>query len=50
MTPDDVNEDWFAHISSINMGNLKTLKEGQKISFDITQSPKEKQGTNIQSA
>jgi CspA family cold shock protein len=30
------------------MGGFKTLKEGQKVTFDITQGPKGKQATNIQ--
>ena len=28
---------------------IKTLKEGQKVSFDVTQGPKGKQASNIQS-
>jgi CspA family cold shock protein len=32
------------------MGGFKTHKEGQKITFDITQGPKGKQATNIQGA
>lgn len=50
VTPADGSEDLFVHFSAINMGGFKTLKEGQKISFDVTQGPKGKQASNIQSA
>lgn len=50
ITPDDGSEDLFAHFSAIQMGGFKTLKEGQKVSFEITQGPKGKQASNIQAA
>jgi CspA family cold shock protein len=50
ITPDDGSEDLFAHFSAINMNGFKTLKEGQKVSFEVTQGPKGKQASNIQSA
>ncbi|MDO9155959.1 MAG: cold-shock protein, partial [Sediminibacterium sp.] len=48
--PDDGGEDLFAHFSAINMGGFKSLKEGQKVSFEITDGKKGKQAGNIQSA
>lgn len=48
ITPDEGNEDLFAHFSSINMEGFKTLKEGQRVSFDVTEGPKGKQAANIQ--
>jgi CspA family cold shock protein len=30
------------------MSGFKTLKEGQKVSFDVVQGPKGKQASNIQ--
>lgn len=48
ITPDDGSEDLFAHFSAINMSGFKTLKEGQKISFEVTQGAKGKQAANIQ--
>ena len=42
------DEDLFAHFSAINMSGFKTLKEGQKVTFDIVQGPKGKQASNIQ--
>jgi CspA family cold shock protein len=50
ITPDDGSEDLFAHFSAIQMNGFKTLKEGQKVSFEITQGPKGKQASNIQAA
>lgn len=50
ITPDDGSEDLFAHFSAIQMNGFKTLKEGQKVTFDITQGPKGKQAANIQAA
>jgi CspA family cold shock protein len=50
ITPDDGGEDLFAHFSAINMAGFKTLKEGQKVSFEVTQGPKGKQASNIQNA
>ncbi|MBF8179257.1 cold-shock protein [Herminiimonas contaminans] len=47
ITPDNGNEDLFAHISAITMGGVKTLKEGQKVNFEVIQGPKGKQATNI---
>ena len=50
ITPDDGSEDLFAHFSAIQMGGFKTLKEGQKVSFEVTQGQKGKQASNIQAA
>jgi cold shock protein len=50
ITPDDGSEDLFAHFSAIGMSGFKTLKEGQKVTFEITKGPKGKQASNIQSA
>jgi CspA family cold shock protein len=49
ITPDEGGEDLFAHFSAINMPGFKTLKEGQRVSFDIVNGPKGKQASNIQS-
>jgi CspA family cold shock protein len=50
ITPDNGGEDLFAHFSSIQMAGFKTLKEGQKVAFEIAQGPKGKQALNITSA
>ncbi|HUH86840.1 MAG TPA: cold-shock protein [Pusillimonas sp.] len=50
ITPDNGGEDLFAHFSSIQMNGFKTLKEGQKVAFEIAQGPKGKQALNITAA
>lgn len=47
VTPDGGGEDLFAHFSAITGSGFKTLKEGQKVEFDVTQGPKGKQASNI---
>lgn len=37
---DDGSEDVFVHFSSIMTDGFKTLAEGQKVSFDVEQDPK----------
>lgn len=46
ITPDDGGDDLFAHFSAINLDGCKTLKEGQKIRFEVTQGTKGKQASN----
>lgn len=48
ITPDDGSEDLFVHFSAINASGFKTLKEGQKVSFEVVQGPKGKQASNVQ--
>lgn len=50
ITPDGGGEDLFAHFSAITMDGFKTLKEGQKVQFEVTQGPKGKQASNIKEA
>ena len=50
ITPDGGGEDLFAHFSEINMQGFKTLKEGQKVSFEIVEGKKGKQAAKIQAA
>ncbi|MGI4848189.1 MAG: cold-shock protein [Janthinobacterium lividum] len=47
VTPEDGGEDLFAHFSAIEMDGFKTLKEGQKVEFEVTQGPKGKQASKI---
>jgi CspA family cold shock protein len=49
ITPDDGGEDLFAHFSAIQMNGFKTLKEGQKVVFEVVTGPKGKQASNITS-
>jgi CspA family cold shock protein len=48
IAPNDGGDDLFAHFSAINMSGFKSLKEGQKVSFEVTRGQKGKQAANIQ--
>lgn len=49
VTPDEGEQDVFVHFSSISMEGYKTLKEGQKVQFEISQGPKGLHAANLQS-
>jgi len=50
ITPDDCGDDLFAHFSAIVDTGYKSLKEGQRVTFDVTDGPKGKQASNINKA
>jgi CspA family cold shock protein len=50
ITPDGGGEDLFAHFSAINMPGFKTLKDGQRVTFDVVPGKKGQQAANIQAA
>ena len=50
ITPDDGGEDLFAHFSAIKMDGFKTLKQGQRVTFDLKEGEKGKQADNIKPA
>lgn len=45
--PDDGGPDLFAHFSQIQGKGFRTLKEAQRVEFDVTQGPRGKQASNI---
>lgn len=47
ITPDEGGEELFAHFSAIEMKGFKSLKEGQKVTFEVDEGPKGKQATHI---
>lgn len=47
ITPDEGGEELFAHFSAIEMKGFKSLKEGQKVIFEVVEGPKGKQATHI---
>jgi len=47
ITPDDGGKDLFAHHSSILMDGYKSLKEGQKVSFEVKDGQKGPTAANI---
>jgi len=50
VTPEDGGKDVFAHFSAIQEQGFKSLKEGQRVSFDVVTGPKGLQASNIRSA
>jgi CspA family cold shock protein len=50
VTPEDGGKDLFAHFSAIQGQGFKTLKEGQRVNFDVTTGPKGLQAANIRAA
>ena len=40
-------KDVFAHFSQINSEGYKSLQEGQKVTYDVTNGPKGPQAENI---
>ena len=47
ITPDQGSEELFAHFSAIQASGFRSLKEGQKVSFEVVDGPKGKQAQNI---
>lgn len=45
--PDGGGSDVFAHFSAISMDGFKTLKQGSRVSFEVTQGPKGQLAQNI---
>jgi CspA family cold shock protein len=41
-------DDLFAHFSAIQSQGFKSLKENQRVTFDVTTGPKGQQASNIQ--
>ena len=50
ITPENGGNDLFAHFSAIQGSGFKTLSEGQRVSYDVTNGPKGEQATNIRAA
>ena len=47
VTPESGGKDLFAHFSAIQGQGFKTLREGQRVQFDVTSGPKGDQASNI---
>ena len=47
ISPDEGGDDIFAHFSAIEMDGYKSLKEGQRVEFDISNGPKGLQANKI---
>ncbi|AXI83290.1 cold-shock protein [Xylella taiwanensis] len=47
ISPDDGTPEVFAHYSGINSKGFRSLQEGQRVTYDVTQGPKGAQASNI---
>jgi CspA family cold shock protein len=47
ISPEDGSADVFAHFSAINSKGFRSLQEGQRVSYELTQGPKGAQASNI---
>ena len=50
VTPEGGGDDLFAYFTASQGSGFKTLKEGQRVTFDVAAGPKGKQATNIRPA
>ena len=50
ITPEDGGKDLFVHFSAIQGGGFKSLKEGDKVSFEVGQGPKGPSANNVRPA
>lgn len=47
IVPDDGGKDLFVHFSAIQNSGYKTLKEGQKVEYEIEQTDKGDKAVNV---
>jgi CspA family cold shock protein len=47
ITPDEGGKDLFVHFSAIQGGGFKTLKENDKVQFEVGQGAKGPNATNV---
>lgn len=47
---DENGQDYFAHFSAIQGDGFKTLEEGQAVTFDVEDSDRGPQATNVNKA
>jgi cold shock protein len=48
--PSDGGKDVFVHISAVERANMGTLKEGQKVSYEIARDRGKESTANLQAA
>jgi cold shock protein len=47
IAPDDGGKDVFVHVSAVEAAGLRSLAEGQKVSFDIQPDARGAKATNL---
>lgn len=50
IVPDDGSKDVFVHISAVEAAGMKTLNEGQKLSYDLQENRGKQAATNLRAA
>jgi cold shock protein len=50
IAPDDGSKDVFVHISAVERAGLGTLRDGQKVSFEVTSERGKPAATNLKGA
>ena len=50
ISPDDGSEDLFVHYSGIDGSGFRSLDEGEKVSYEVTQGKKGLQAANVSKA
>jgi cold shock protein len=50
ITPEDGGKDVFVHSTAVEMGGMRTLNEGQRVSFDIQPDAKGSKAVNLHAA
>ena len=47
IAPDGGNKDVFVHASAVEAAGMRSLSEGQKVSFDVQPDPKGSKAVNL---
>ena len=50
IAPEDGGKDVFVHASAVEMAGMRSLDEGQRVSFDIQPDAKGSKAVNLQNA